>query len=134
MTQHSKMRSTRQRAAVEECLASLPRFASAADIHRHIIDSGTAVGLTTVYRTLQRLADAGEVDIIHGLGSETLYRKCDNESHHHHLVCTQCGATEEVPAQAVENWAKRTAKEYGYVGTGHTAEIFGVCPNCQKRG
>ena len=90
------IRSTRQRAAVEDTLADLPRFASAGDIHRRILDKGESVGLTTVYRTLQALADAGEVDVLNSLGGEALYRKCNPSTHHHHLVCTNCGAAVEI--------------------------------------
>ena len=85
------IRSTRQRAAVEDTLADLPRFASAGDIHRRIVDKGESVGLTTVYRTLQALADAGEVDVLNSLGGEALYRKCNSSTHH----TTWCAPTVE---------------------------------------
>ncbi|MEJ4112178.1 Fur family transcriptional regulator [Corynebacterium kroppenstedtii] len=126
------IRSTRQRAAVEDILADLHRFASAGDIHRRIVDTGGSVGLTTVYRTLQALADAGEVDVLNSLGGESLYRKCHSSTHHHHLVCTSCGAAIEIDGGSVEEWSQKAADHHGYIVTGHTAEVFGLCPRCHN--
>ena len=127
------IRSTRQRAAVEDTLADLPRFASAGDIHRRIVDKGESVGLTTVYRTLQALADAREVDVLNSLGGEALYRKCNSSTHHHHLVCTNCGAAVEIDGGPVEEWSQQAADEHGSILTGHTAEVFGLCPRCHSK-
>ena len=56
------LRPTRQRRAVAEAIASFDDFRSAQEIHELLGRRGEAVGLATVYRTLQRLADAGEID------------------------------------------------------------------------
>lgn len=123
-------RSTRQRAAVIEVLRDIDTFSSAKTIHHALTERNLKVGLTTVYRTLQSLADIDAVDVLHMSNGETLYRHCDSEHHHHHLVCTGCGATEEIASDVVESWAEKTAKEKGYRLEGHTAEIFGLCPKC----
>lgn len=91
---------------------------------------GAGVGLTTVYRTLQLLVDAGQVDTTRLPGGEQLYRRC-SRTHHHHLVCRACGATVEVEGPAVERWAERVAAQHGYLDVGHTMEIFGRCPSCR---
>jgi Fur family ferric uptake transcriptional regulator len=95
-------------------------------------DRGERVGLTTVYRTLQALADADEVDVMRPPGGEHLYRRC-SQGHHHHLVCRSCGRTVEVEGPAVESWADRVAAQNGYVDVSHTMEIFGTCPQCADR-
>ncbi|NED85911.1 transcriptional repressor, partial [Streptomyces sp. SID11233] len=51
-------RSTRQRAAVASALSEVEEFRSAQDLHDMLKHRGDSVGLTTVYRTLQSLADA----------------------------------------------------------------------------
>ncbi len=60
----SGARPTRQRRAVAEALASFADFRSAQEIHDLLGRRGEAVGLATVYRTLQKLAEAGEVDML----------------------------------------------------------------------
>lgn len=125
-------RNTRQRSAVVDVLRDIDRFASAQAIHRELSDRGQKVGLTTVYRTLQTLADVGAVDALNSNSGETLYRHCLTDRHHHHLVCTECGRSEEISGGPVEQWAKDTATEHGYDVSGHEAEIYGVCPACQE--
>ena len=58
------MRATRQRAAVSGLLDRVADFRSAQEIHEELRRVGEGIGLTTVYRTLQALADAGEVDVL----------------------------------------------------------------------
>lgn len=123
-------RPTRQRRAVSECLGELDDFRSAQEIHDLLRRRGETVGLSTVYRTLQGLADAGEVDVLRTGDGEALYRRC-SRSHHHHLVCRSCGRTVEVEGPAVERWADAVAAEHGFAEVSHTLEIFGSCPSCR---
>ena len=125
-------RNTRQRAAVVDILQDIDRFASAQSIHRELTDRGQKVGLTTVYRTLQTLTEVGAVDALNSETGETLYRHCLTDRHHHHLVCTNCGRSEEIDGGPVEEWAKETAEKYGFQLSGHDAEVFGICQTCQK--
>ena len=123
------VRNTRQRSAVSALLAEVEGFHSAQDLHAMLRERGERVGLTTVYRTLQGLADAGEIDVMRPPGGEHLYRRC-SEGHHHHLVCRACGRTVEVAGPAVETWADRVAAQHGFTDVSHTLEIFGTCPTC----
>jgi Fur family ferric uptake transcriptional regulator len=126
------MRPTKQRAAVSAVLDELEEFRSAQDLHALLRQRGENVGLTTVYRTLQALADAGEVDVLRSDDGEAVYRRCSS-GHHHHLVCRHCGRTVEVEGPAVERWADRVASEHGFVAVSHTIEVFGTCAACATR-
>ena len=121
-------RATRQRAAIVAALGSAEGFKSAQDIHADLRRAGGSVGLTTVYRALQSLADAGEVDALRKDDGETVYRQCSTPSHHHHLVCRLCGRSVEVEGPEVERWADGVAAEHGFTGISHQVEVFGVCP------
>ncbi len=88
-------RNTRQRRAVGAILDDLDAFASAQEIHDILQQRGEKVGLSTVYRNLQALVDAAEVDALRGADGEVRYRQC-SAGHHHHLVCRNCGRTVEV--------------------------------------
>jgi Fur family transcriptional regulator, ferric uptake regulator len=122
-------RATRQRSAVTDLLNDVDDFRSAQDIHGLLLDRGTKIGLRTVYRTLQQLADAGAVDVMRTGDGEAVYRRCST-GHHHHLVCRRCGRTVEVEGPAVERWAERVAKDHGFTDIGHTIEVFGMCSEC----
>jgi Fur family ferric uptake transcriptional regulator len=123
------MRPTRQRTAVVEAMATVDDFRSAQEVHALLEERGDPVGLATVYRTLQRLAEAGEVDALRAASGEVTYRRCST-THHHHLVCRTCGATVEIEGPTVERWAGTVAAEHGYADVSHTLEIFGTCPAC----
>ena len=134
MTPSSKptvQRQTRQRTAVSELLDSLDEFKSAQELHDILRHRGEPIGLTTVYRSLQTLAESGEVDCLVADDGENRYRKC-GAAHHHHLVCRQCGATVEIAGPAVEKWADTMAAEHGYTEVSHTLEIFGLCQSCTQ--
>jgi Fur family ferric uptake transcriptional regulator len=123
-------RSTRQKRALDRLLAGSADFLSAQDLHAQLRASGAAVGLTTVYNNLRALADNGVVDTIVAEDGETLYRRCDTDGHHHHLLCRVCGSTVEVEGPAVERWAAATAAAAGFVDVRHTIEIVGTCAPC----
>ena len=125
-------RATRQRAAVADLLNTVDEFRSAQHLHEQLRHRGEGIGLTTVYRTLQSLADAGEIDVLRTDSGEALYRRCSSH-HHHHLVCRQCGHTVEVEGPAVEKWASRIAAENGFSDLSHTVEIVGTCSDCAER-
>lgn len=122
-------RSTRQRRAVVGALDDIEAFVSAQQLHQMLVSSGTPVGLTTVYRTLQALAEAGEADSIVQEDGEVLYRRCSGD-HHHHLVCRDCGVTVEVQDSDLEAWARRIARRHGYRDVTHSLELRGLCPEC----
>lgn len=104
-------------------------FRTAQQIHDLLRTNGDSVGLTTVYRTLQAMAAAGEVDVIRQDG-ETSFRRCRTQAHHHHLVCRACGHAVDIVGAIVEEWADRTAREHGFRDIDHELEIFGLCDRC----
>ena len=125
-----KGRSTRQAAAVREALVRREGFTSAQDLHAELRGSGAAVGLTTVYRHLQALADAGAIDVLRSPDGEAVYRVCGTGRHHHHLVCRDCGRTVEIEGGAVERWTRQVAEAEGFIDVDHTVEIVGTCAAC----
>ncbi|TDE89974.1 transcriptional repressor [Occultella glacieicola] len=127
-------RMTRQRAAVGELLADTDDFRSAQQLHEMLREAGHSVGLATVYRTMQTLAENGDVDVLRNAEGESLYRRCRKQVHHHHLVCRDCGRTVELDAAIVEHWAAEVGQAHGFVDVEHTAELFGTCAQCARRG
>jgi Fur family ferric uptake transcriptional regulator len=122
-------RNTWQREAVREALGSSEGFVSAQSLHSNLRDSGSPIGLATVYRALADLAGEGEADSLQQEG-ESLYRACTPGSHHHHLICRNCGLTVEIEADAVEQWAKAVAGEHGFTQPNHIVDVFGFCAAC----
>jgi Fur family ferric uptake transcriptional regulator len=123
------VRSTRQRTAVADLLArwtgsAAPGAARPAAPRRRL------GRLTTVYRHLQALSDAGHIDVLRTDGGEAVYRRCPTDEHHHHLVCRSCGRSVEVEGPEVEAWASAVAERHGFTAVSHTVEVFGTCAAC----
>ncbi len=106
--------------------------ASAQEIHDAIRRDGAAVGIASVYRTL---------DLLHGLGLVTRVDTGDgiarfepihpDGAHHHHLVCTRCGAVEAFQDDALETAIHRVADRVDFEVTGHDVALRGVCARCR---
>ena len=131
MAEAPARRQTRQRTAVADALEAQGEFRSAQEIYDIVRQRGDSVGLTTVYRALQAMAEDGQVDVIVRGDGEAVYRQC-SPSHHHHLVCRSCRSTVEIDAPDVERWAAEVASRHGYRDVTHTVEVFGLCARCAR--
>lgn len=126
-----KRRSTRQRTAILDALQGADSFLSAQELYDALRDRGLRVGLTTVYRNLQMMADMNEVDVVRREDGESIFRRCDANEHHHHLVCRSCGYTVELANDELEAWAKSLAKKHRFSDVTHDLELFGLCRACR---
>jgi Fur family ferric uptake transcriptional regulator len=119
---------TKGQRAVLVALQGETGFLAAQDIHARLRAQGSPVGLTSVYRAAQALRDSGEIDEARLPSGELGYRLCVTTKHHHHLICTVCGATVEIEGATVERWIGSVAARHGYTPSEHTIEILGTCP------
>jgi Fur family transcriptional regulator, ferric uptake regulator len=125
-------RNTWQREAVREALGTSENFVSAQSLYSALREGGSPIGLATVYRALADLANDGDADSLQAEG-ESLYRACTPGSHHHHLICRDCGLTVEIEADAVEEWAQSVAADHGFTRANHVVDVFGYCSDCSPR-
>ena len=123
-------RMTKQRQAVFAELTRVPDFRSAQQIFEDLHKQGHQVGLATVYRNLQALADGRDVDVLRSVDGESLFRVCHSSTHHHHLVCRNCGHTEEIELETTEKWIHDIASAHGFTAVEHSVELFGLCQTC----
>lgn len=130
-----RLRNTRQAAAVEAALRDADGFRTAQELFAEVRRRGDRIGLTTVYRHLNMLAEQGSADVVHSAEGESQFRLCGEQTgrgetseHHHHVVCRECGRSVEVVGPEVEAWADRVAAAAGYTEITHTLEVFGLCP------
>lgn len=126
----SNRRTTRQRTAILELLREDDSFLTAQELYDALRGRGMKVGLTTVYRNLQLLADSAEVDVVRREDGESMYRRCAADVHHHHLVCRSCGFTVELANDQIETWTKSQARKHRFSDVTHDLELFGLCKSC----
>lgn len=126
-------RMTKQREAVFAELERVTDFRSAQQIFEDLSEQGRRVGLATVYRNLQTLAEEKRVDVLRSAEGESLFRLCESTGHHHHLVCRTCGRTEEIEQDTIESWVKDVAASHGFTHVEHSMELFGLCAKCASK-
>ena len=128
-------RNTWQKDAVKHALGEAIGFVSAQQLHLVLRNHGSTIGLATVYRALADLAAAGEADSLQGASGELLYRACTTD-HHHHLICTECGGVDDVPAApAIEGALHHAVDEIeratGFRTAAHRIDLVGRCRACR---
>tara|TARA_Y100000589_G_scaffold330832_1_gene381815 strand:- start:5858 stop:6268 length:411 start_codon:yes stop_codon:yes gene_type:complete len=103
---------------------------SGQDLHRNLIFSNKAMGLTTVYRNLQVLIKHGLIRSRHLPTGEVLYSPVDRDIHH--LTCVQCGETSKVEGCPVKGLHTPPNNLNDFQLLFHTLEFFGLCQACNQ--
>jgi Fur family ferric uptake transcriptional regulator len=116
---------------VEAVLAEYGGFVSAQQVYDALRRQDVSISLPTVYRTLQGMDNAGEVDVVQTNAHESVYRRC-TPGHHHHLICTRCSSATEVSGQPLESWITRVSRTNNFQVSDHKVEIYGLCANCRQ--
>jgi Fur family ferric uptake transcriptional regulator len=88
------------------------------------------VGRATVFRTLEVLEALGAVERLDLPTGEHAYVACE-PAHHHHLVCSACGRSDEIDDAGLRAVVRRIARRTGYQVDDHRLELFGRCPACR---
>jgi Fur family transcriptional regulator, ferric uptake regulator len=87
------------------------------------------VGRATVFRTLEVLEELGAVERLDLPSGEHTYVVCEL-AHHHHVVCSRCGRTNEIDDAGLRLVVREVARRTGYRVDEHRLELFGLCPAC----
>lgn len=124
-------RITRQRTMVVEVVLDSSCLQCAEDIYDKCRQLDDGISLPTIYRTLDMLVSAGVVRKLHFGQGRSWFEPIQQEGHHHHLVCRNCGAKAPVntcPHQLIQEVARRNE----FIVLDHQFEILGICRECQN--
>ena len=121
-------RQTPQRLAIKAALAGIGRPLTPLEILDVARVRVPSLNLATVYRTLRRMGDAGEIAPVELPGEPPRYQPREAaEHHHHHFRCTTCHAVFNVEG-CVEGLKKLLPK--GFRMTAHDIVLYGLCRSC----
>lgn len=123
-------RITQPRKAVIRALLEDEAYQSPTGIRERARSHHPQVGLVTVYRTLDLLAQLGFVRRIHTEEGCHGYAAASH-GHHHHLVCRRCGTAVEFEGCDLSSFLARVSGETGYAIESHLLELVGLCETCQ---
>jgi len=101
-----------------------------------ILEQSPAMAQSSVYRNLAVLEHAGVVRRIVTKDDHASFELAEDLSdHHHHLICSNCGAIEDfvVPAELEEELGRvlsGAARRHRFAVSAHTLDLFGTCRDC----
>ena len=128
-------RESRARRAVVAALARRECGASAREIRDAVEELGVRIGVASVYRTLELLAELGLVRSIGAPGerSSRFEPAAPDGSHHHHAVCGNCGNVETFEDPELERVLAQLAERLALAVDDHDVTLRGLCPDCLPR-
>jgi Fur family ferric uptake transcriptional regulator len=124
-------RSGGARRSVVELLGRQNCCLSAQEIFDRLRSGRRPVGIATVYRTLDILADLRLLKRIDAGDGIARYEPAQPDGdHHHHLVCRDCGKVEAFVDPRLERAIDRAAGGLGYSVDEHEVVLTGACADC----
>ncbi len=118
-----------RRAIVRALVGGPDHHVTAEDLAHAVATDHPDLHLSTVYRTLDALAELGVVERIVLSARGAVYHLHDHA--HHHLVCTGCGRVVEVPEADLAPLLDPLAQRYGFDTSGHRLAVSGRCAACR---
>lgn len=126
------LRSTEQRRLIIDTFFEAREHITIDSLLKQVRAVDARVGYATVYRTMKLLSESGVVQE-HKFGDGfTRYELADEDAHHDHLVCLECGKIIEFEEPQIETLQEKIARRYGFSVRAHKHEMYGVCAECQK--
>lgn len=120
------------RSMVLELIGRQECVLSAGEIADELRSRGRAVGIATVYRTLELLERMRLVQRLDVGGGSARYEPAlpGGEHHHHHLVCDRCGRVTPFEDPNLERAIDALATRLDYAVGDHDVILRGRCPEC----
>ena len=119
-------RSTSPRRAVLLAIAGQKRHFTAEELRQQL----PRVGRATIYRSLKLLVDSGVLCRVL-LEDGNLHYQLSHQGHHHHLLCVECGASQDLLGCDIEDLLQEVSAAHRFQLSGHWLEVYGRCQNCQ---
>jgi Fur family transcriptional regulator, ferric uptake regulator len=122
---------TTRRAIIASLLDAPDHHVTAQALAERVQVAHPDIHASTVYRTLDTLAELGVVEHTHLGHGATVYHLTDER--HHHLVCEQCGAVVEVPLDVFDPLVTELRADYGFEVHPEHVALVGRCRDCAGR-
>lgn len=107
------------------------QHADAAKVFETVRDELPDTSLQAVYGVLSALTEAGLVRRIEPAGSPARYERRIGDNHHH-VVCTSCGAVEDVNCVVGHAPCLTPSNTSGFSIETADVTFWGLCPACQS--
>ena len=124
-------RLTEARRAVVQTVAESTRAITPLEVYDSARKHYPALGLVSVYRTLERLEALRLVQRVHQpQGCQAFIAA--SEGHQHLLLCQRCGRVTFFEGDDLDNLISKISNKTGYLIREHWLQLFGLCEKCKK--
>jgi len=128
----SMMRLTTQRQIILEELSKVKSHPTASDLYDMVRKRLPRIGLGTVYRNLDLMAENGMILKLEVGGTQKRFDATTDT--HYHIRCSSCGKVDDIDTPVMDELVKTAAESSSYQILGHHVEFTGICPDCQQSG
>ncbi len=126
------LKQTGQRDLILRAFLDTREHLSTDELYRLVKKKDSAIGFTTVYRTMKLLVECGLASEVVFNDGVTRYEAQYGRRNHHHMVCTECGSSVEFFSPEIEVIEQEIGRKHHYLTTRHSFQIYGICEGCQK--
>jgi Fur family transcriptional regulator, ferric uptake regulator len=130
----SGLKNTRHRMAILDILEQSDRPIAAEQIFFELTKKDIRVNLSTVYRTLETLADKELAVKLSIAGDNRALFEYNHMIHRHYLVCLGCQKITAIDCCLLKDFDRSLEKKTNYKISGHKLDIYGYCPECRSSG
>lgn len=127
----SMIRLTTQRQIILEELSKVKSHPTASELYDMVRKRLPRIGLGTVYRNLELMADSGIILKIEVGGTQKRFDATTDE--HYHIRCSGCGKVDDIDVPVVKELVAQATETSSYLIQGHHVEFTGICSDCQKK-
>jgi len=124
------IRLTTQRQIILEELAKVKTHPTASELYDMVRKRLPRIGLGTVYRNLELMADNGMILKLEVGGTQKRFDATTDP--HYHIRCSCCGKVDDMDVPVIDNLVKSAGECSSYQILGHHVEFTGICLDCQE--
>ena len=121
-------RSTAPRRAMAQVIANQDNHFTAEDLRVQL----PSLGRATIFRSLKLLVETGVLCRVL-LEDGDLHYQLSHRGHHHLLLCSECGSSQDLLGCDIEELLQQTSASHGFELSGHWLEVYGRCRSCSAR-
>ena len=127
----SMIRLTTQRQIILEELSKVKTHPTASELYDMVRKRLPRIGLGTVYRNLELMAESGMILKIEVGGTQKRFDATTDE--HYHIRCSVCGKVDDIDVPVVRELVAQAKESSAYLIQGHHVEFTGICRDCQQK-
>ena len=125
------MNNSKQREKILDVLSKNAIHPTAEELLKFLQKENSNIGITTLYRNLNQLTDAGIIKKIDGLEPSAHFDH--NTFEHYHFICEKCKRVFDIPSDVAPGLEKNAKVATGFDIKGHDIVFHGICSECKSR-